>query len=288
MISLTQIESLASRHPQRPAVRDDARTLTWQQYRDAVRVEVRKMSHALPHADEVVLAWAEPSVEYVVAASALTTLGIPQVAVMPSDPYGAVQVKSEILRPTAVLDLGGEQPVPAEVRVVTRALLDSFGEERAPQVPVRPVLGFGFTSGTSGPPKLVVRHTSGEVRRRATMTALFGFTCDDSFLVTVPLAHASGHGWVRTLLAEGACIRLTAAMDGASLRRIVGEERITTSLMVPPVLAEYLDALEAAPSVEPQPLRWVLTGGRHLSQSLVARAHRLLGADVLQDRKSVV
>jgi acyl-coenzyme A synthetase/AMP-(fatty) acid ligase len=144
----------------------------------------------------------------------------------------------------------------------------------------QPFEGLGFTSGTTGAPKLVLRTKSFEARRHQDVTEFFGITADDVYLNTVPLYHASGPGWVRIFATHGATTVIAPSADPAVAAAALAGENVTATLAVPPTLAAMLDYCEDHVTGKPARLRWVVTGGRHVSPDLVARSARLLG-DVL-------
>jgi acyl-coenzyme A synthetase/AMP-(fatty) acid ligase len=143
-----------------------------------------------------------------------------------------------------------------------------------------PFEGLGFTSGTTGAPKLVLRSKSFEARRQQDVTDFFGITPDDVYLNTVPLYHASGPGWAKIFLTHGATVVVVGQNDPASVLRALTTEGVTATLAVPPTLQALLDHIDAQPTVPPVALRWVVTGGRHVSGGLIEQSRRLLG-DVL-------
>jgi acyl-CoA synthetase (AMP-forming)/AMP-acid ligase II len=144
-----------------------------------------------------------------------------------------------------------------------------------------PFQGLGFTSGTTGNAKLVLRSRSFEAQRQRDVTELIGVSAEDVYLNAVPLSHASGPGWARVYATAGASIVLTGHDDPAALAAALAAEQVTATLLVPPVLATVLDHLEAHPQLRLAALRTVVTGGRHLHPTLVQRSRERLG-DVLR------
>lgn len=284
MITQPQIIASALENPSRIALRDDSKQLTWKEYELCVDLVKRRLLEIFgTENNQVILAWTDPSVEFIVLCSALATLGIPWVGISPTEDTEIAKIKADVLEPNCIIDLQGNRPVLSnEATVISNDIFATTNLLALSTTNEQPRLNtfqsFGFTSGTSGIPKLAVRTKASESRRRATMIRLFGFCPDDSFLVTVPLAHASGHGWARTLLSVGASVRVTNDHSAKNLVRIIHSENITTTLMVPPTLASYL--AETTPE-EARTIRWVLTGGRHISKRLVDNAKEKLGNNVL-------
>lgn len=141
----------------------------------------------------------------------------------------------------------------------------------------QPFATYCFTSGTSGTPKMVIRNFSFEERRLTALVDQFAFGPDDVHLVTVPLYHSSGPGWARVFLALGGRIVLCPEGDGADMARLIRTEGVTTSLMVPPVLASLVSHPDSQDLAATSRLRFVLSGGRQLNRWLIGRAWERLG-----------
>ncbi len=299
----TIIEHAAAR-PQAVALAADTGQLSWAEYAEQVRALSAWLTTRLSAADHpraVVMAPATPAT--VVATSALATLGIPWVGldataapdrvraqIAAVSPAVAVVDSSRTPLPDAdrnalglpdgvvVLDLAGSStPGGVANQPVGTPLVEAIGYAGpAASWQKPPFLALGFTSGTTGTPKLVLRRRASEARRLAMLEETFGFGPADTHLVTVPLSHASGHGWARVFLAVGATVVLGDADPVANLARMRAWA-VRTTLMVPPVLDRFLTAAGAAPEVALPHLRFLLTGGRHLAPAVVRRCHRRFG-----------
>jgi acyl-coenzyme A synthetase/AMP-(fatty) acid ligase len=94
----------------------------------------------------------------------------------------------------------------------------------------------------------------------------------------MPLSHASGHGWARTFLTAGATV-VIGKPDSEAIASRITEGAITATLLVPPVLEEVIATLirDHPRSQVPTQLRFLLTGGRHVATSLVAKTFRVFG-----------
>lgn len=136
--------------------------------------------------------------------------------------------------------------------------------------------GLGFTSGTTGPPKLIVRSRSFDVRRAEQVQGLFAISADDVYLNAVPLSHASGSGWAKVFARAGASVVLCGDQRPETLAQAVAAEKPTATLLVPPVLAALNTYLEQAP-VDTGSLRLVVTGGRHISPKLLSNTEANIG-----------
>ena len=145
------------------------------------------------------------------------------------------------------------------------------------QLPIRPYRAMGFTSGTSGAPKPVLRDTPFDQRRFAYFTNRFGFSNADRFLSIMPLYHAAGNGWLRLFLSLGASIYIDNYDSPGELKRVLETERCSASVMSPIMLSELVDAFPESSRTALPSLRWLLIGGKHLTSSLKLRALSVLG-----------
>lgn len=147
---------------------------------------------------------------------------------------------------------------------------------RTPLVP-RPFRSIGFTSGTTGVPKLVLRHGSFDQRRFAYFSQRYGFSGQDKFLSIMPTYHAAGNGWMRLFLSLGASIHICPAHAEADWLRMMAKSGITASVMTPVLLTRLLDQARQSPEQLAPHLRWLLVGGRHFAPALKLRAIHALG-----------
>ena len=173
---------------------------------------------------------------------------------------------------TLLLDLAPA----AEPRGPAHAWADALAgmsAERAWRRP--PYRALGFTSGSTGVPKLFVRSSKSEDQRQAYLRR-HGIGPASRFLVTSPLAHASGHVWAAAALSLGAQVVLGAGTPD-ELVDLVAERRIGAGFFVPPALEAFVAAAAARPEADLAGLRLVLTGGRHLSPRAIRQAARRLG-----------
>lgn len=282
MITLRQINNYADKIGNKTSIIDDNHSLTWKDYATLVDQRSKQLA-SLVTKDATALVWTDPTIDLIICASALATLGIPWVGLSPSESENSCRQKASILNPSIVIDLPGCRPIihPRATLITNEYFSCDFPESESLAHYKQPKFrSFGFTSGTSGQPKLAVRTESFENRRLSTMQRFFHFTPDDTFLETIPIAHASGHGWIRTLLASGASIRLTKETTSKNISEIIINERITTSLMVPPTLNSVIKFFEECRR-KPTSIRWILTGGRHITNDLVSRSEKVFGRDAL-------
>ncbi|MCW3848017.1 AMP-binding protein [Sphingomonas sp. LB-2] len=182
-----------------------------------------------------------------------------------------------------------DAPVPgmemlSEARVWTlEALLEAHGapcewgdfDEEAPA-------GLCYTSGTTGSPKGVVyTHRSNYLHTlRALQADAVALTPSDTLLLAVPMFHANGWGLPFAAPAVGTKLVLPGrVIDGASLARLIRDERVTIAVGVQTVWLGLIDHLERTGETLPS-LRRVLIGGSTCPEALLRRLEDRLGAEV--------
>lgn len=303
MIPLPVIDDHAARHPDAAAIIDDLGSTTWSSYADRVRLVSEALVARLdPDSDNRAVLIGKNRADYVIVASALASLGVPWVGLDPlGDPDVINHQVSEVAPTVIVSTPAGYSMIADTVAALAHPPLlagfsgDASGafsfaatrpstlhNDPAGQSTWRrpPFLALGFTSGTTGLPKLVLRTTPSEQRRSETLVDRYRFGRGDTHLVTVPFSHASGHGWARLFLAVGATVVLTDDPEPSRLVTLAAAHRVRTTLMVPPLLAEFVAAAEDSPSADLSALRFVLTGGRPMYPRVLRRALARLGSVV--------
>lgn len=142
--------------------------------------------------------------------------------------------------------------------------------------------GLCFTSGTTGAPKGVTyTHRSNYLHTIHLLQAdVIGLTAKDVVLVAVPMFHANGWGLAFAGPATGARLVLPARdQDGASLARLINEERVTVAAGVATVWLGLVDHLERTGGSVPS-LQRILLGGASVPQALMDRIETSLGVIV--------
>lgn len=142
--------------------------------------------------------------------------------------------------------------------------------------------GLCYTSGTTGQPKGVLfTHRSNSLHTlRALQADAVGLTARDVLLLAVPMFHANGWGLPFAAPAVGAKLVLPGRnLDGASLAKLIRDERVTLAVGVQTLWLGLVDHLgkvgEALPSLER-----VLIGGSSCPESLIRRLESRLGVRV--------
>lgn len=142
--------------------------------------------------------------------------------------------------------------------------------------------GLCYTSGTTGKPRgALYTHRSNYLHTlRALQADAVALTGEDSLLVGVPMFHANGWGLPFAAPAVGAKLVLPGRnTDGASLARLMREEKVTVAAGVQTVWLGLMDALDETGEDLPD-LKRVLIGGSKCPLALIERMEQRLGAEV--------
>lgn len=181
---------------------------------------------------------------------------------------------------------GAVQPAPASERVRIWRMEDLLGQHGAAMpwggFDENAPAGLCFTSGTTGAPKGVTyTHRSNYLHTTHLLAAdVVGITARDAVLVAVPMFHANGWGFAFAGPAAGAKLVLPGRnQDGASLARLINDERVTVAAGVATVWLGLVDHLEQTGGEVPSLAR-VLLGGSSVPQALMDRLEARLGVTI--------
>ena len=203
--------------------------------------------------------------EYLVSHSGASTI---LVEAELADVVLAARPRLSRVGPGAIIAVGGTRP---ELRsydeIVERGpidVVDADGEDSAVVI---------YTSGTTGKPKGAVRRFASEqMLGFAQMVAELPLRTDDRHLAVCPLYHSTAFAFTSLTLVLGGTVVIEPKFDAERALARIAEERITTSAMVPTMLARILALpAEVRRRYDTRSLRAVLSGGAPLSGAL-ARA----------------
>ncbi len=278
----------AQLHPHRPAVKDLHRSLTYAQLEErANRLANAFAGLGLGKGDRVAI-YAYNCVEWMEIYAACAKSGVvavpvnfrltaPEVRYIVEDCGAAVllvgadlvevvaSLRADLpLRPAAYVQIGGER-LHAGFRDYEDLL--SFGSPRRPRTKVRPedTWTIMYTSGTTGRPKGAIRSHRSYALFYLLNAVEFGFGREDVGLAVMPLCHVNSvfYGFVFTYLGASMCVYDRRSFDPEHLLRVLAEERITFTSLVPTHYTMLLD--------QPASVRNALDL-RHVSKLLVSSA----------------
>ncbi len=132
-----------------------------------------------------------------------------------------------------------------------------------------------YTSGTTGQPKGAVRSQRRVMECTVFGMVEFGFTPSDRFFAVSPFFH--GVTFLPLMvLTRGGSVRVASKFNAEDAVRILHDERITASFMVPTMVAALLDLAEGR-ELQQLDLRVLVTGGAPVPKPLKQRTGDMLG-----------
>lgn len=211
-----------------------------------------------------------PRGESVLRLWALIELGIPFVPLHPA--WSAVQRRNVLEETRAALLPSGPEDASSPLDASPSTGAADLGRTATPDTPLAVV----FTSGSSGLPKgAVLSHRAFWSSAMASRAAL-GWTNQEVFYLSLPLAHIGGLSIVTRSAVFGGCVVLPAAgygrgFDPASFVARCSETRASVVSLVP----TQLHRLCGAGLPAPRDVKCVLLGGAHAPVALVEAGLRL-------------
>jgi acyl-CoA synthetase (AMP-forming)/AMP-acid ligase II len=299
------LRQAAARHRDHPAYVDGERRVTFGQLLDKVRATAAGYVAAGLQPGGRVCVWAPNSVDWVVAALAVTYAGGALVPVNSRytgheaadivDRTGAavVVVADGFLGRTQVADLRAASElgsVKEVVDIADLAVLAEHGagvaaaevEARADAVAADDVADILFTSGTTGRSKGVLSAHRQTVGVADAWGSLGGVTADDRYLVVNPFFHSFGYkvGIVTGLL-TGATLYPLATFDLDQTMRLIQDERITVLPGAPTIYQSLLNA-PSRHEFDLSSLRLAVTGAAVVPVVLIEQMRSVEGLDIDQ------
>jgi acyl-CoA synthetase (AMP-forming)/AMP-acid ligase II len=253
------IAANAARHPQRPALVEGERSLTWEEFSRARN----RLAHSLaalgigPGQHAVV--WAHNSVEYLLAGAAVRALGavgVPMNHRLTGDEVAYILDNSDA---TAVFVGDAFAPMAERVREGARvkhwitlgadrrpwaeplADLLARGSDAAPAAP--PAVGGSmiYTAGTTGKPKGALRRVTDPA---AVLPRLAELGCLDPahvHLVAGPMYHSAPGSFAVYAHMLGNTVVVMPKFDAEQALRLIERHRCTTTFMAPTLLKRIVD-----------------------------------------------
>ncbi|WP_294328163.1 AMP-binding protein [uncultured Sphingomonas sp.] len=180
-------------------------------------------------------------------------------------------------QPPLLLAIDGAAAVDALDALVQPGAHAAWGgfDERTPS-------GLCFTSGTTGRPKGVTyTHRACFLHTLRSLQAdVMAITAADRVLAAVPMFHANAWGLPFAVPAVGATLVLPGrSTDGASLARLIADERVTIAVGVPTVWLGLVEHLDSHGGEVPS-LKRIIVGGAPMPPALMERLERRLGVRV--------
>ncbi|MEO5874964.1 MAG: AMP-binding protein [Streptosporangiaceae bacterium] len=138
-----------------------------------------------------------------------------------------------------------------------------------------------YSSGTTGKPKGVHITVAGLSAAVDLFGACFELTSDSVSLVPIPYFHIAGAGWALITLARGGTLVQSREPTPQSMLAQLVDHRASHTAMVPAVV-QVMCELPAAADADFSALRQIVYGASPISESLLARAVALFGAEFFQ------
>ena len=298
MIALPRIQDIAAAKGDQPAVVQNDRPISWSEFnRDAVCATHYFLRLQAKLSIRTICAVCGNRYELVVVMAAAASLNITYCGL-------DYTLEGEVL-----LRLFSE--IEADCLIVSGAFLEKFnlggiardaGErfivdvdtppwhdgDIEPSTPVLPSAGcprrlIGFTSGTTGRPKPVLRTTSFDSRRFDFFTVRYGFSSRERHLVTLPFYHAASNGWARLFFGLGGTLVIGPASDPKAILELIQTQGITTLSVNAAVLDAMITLARGLPLAEDANcLKFMLVGGKNLPVTVKRDALRVFGPVVFE------
>ena len=310
-LSIPQLMSSAAlAYDELPAIEDGDVRLSYRQLDQWRRRAARALlALGIGHGERVAV-WAPNHWEWIVAATALHSVGavlVPLNTRMKGAEAGLVLRESGASLLFVIGDflgndypalLDGEELPALRQRVILRgeragalgweaflALADAVGDaqldERQAQVTADDLCDLLFTSGTTGKPKGVMTAHGQNLRLVSDWSEMVGLRQGDRYLIVNPFFHSFGYkaGWLAALM-RGCCILPQAVFDVNVLLERVAAERVTV-LPGPPTLYQSLLAHPRRGDHDLSSLRVAVTGAASVPVEMVRRMRSELGFETI-------
>jgi len=304
------LAATASTYAGLPAIEDGDVRLSYRQLDDARRRAARALlALGVSHGERVAL-WAPNVWEWIVAATALQSVGAVLVPlntrmkgaeaalVLRESGASLLFVMSEFLGIDFPALLDDEELPALRQRVILRGsreravdwpsflaladdIDDSALEQRQAAIHADDLCDLLFTSGTTGKPKGVMTAHGQNLQLVRDWSEMVGLRKGDRYLIVNPFFHSFGYkaGWLAALM-RGCCILPQALFDVPLLLQRVAAERVTV-LPGPPTLYQSLLAHPRRSEFDLSSLRVAVTGAAAVPVEMVRRMRSELGFETI-------
>lgn len=263
--------------PHAIALEDGSATLTYLQLRERVDGLTARLVRKGIRPGNVVSALLPNSCDCIVAVLAAARAGATFCPLNPRFTARELVRLMRVAKPRAVLVDCDRHPAlsdPALLELCREGLIVQLdADEASPIVPLPSVdpadfFSLMFTSGTTGEPKGALATHAARMTWISSGISEYGVTRDDFYLSAMPLVHSAGLTLALIHLEAGARVRIMPRFDAKAFLRLISDQKITSALAVPTMLAMLLTELDdGCGKYELSSLRRLITCGAPLSQT---------------------
>jgi len=292
------IRSAAARTPDKVAITESARTLT---YRELVRRIDRVANLAcgglgLVHGERAAILLPN-CMEYIELVAGLSSAGVACATIGPAAAPPEIRFICEdagarVLFVAAELEEKARGAVPPCVeRVIVvgpeyEALLARAADTPCPvEVTEHDVFSVPYTSGATGRPKGVMLSHRGRVLACYAMAAEHGcYGPDDNAVATTPMFHGAGFLMALVPIFFGGAVEILPRFDVERLIATIARNRATSAYMVPTHFAALFALGESVRRYDVRALKAVISGTAPLAQAVKPRIIEFFGEGKLYER----
>jgi acyl-CoA synthetase (AMP-forming)/AMP-acid ligase II len=137
-----------------------------------------------------------------------------------------------------------------------------------------------YTSGTTGLPKGVMHTHDTVMWAMLTIAATADTRYADRYLISLPMFHVGALAPVLGNVYKGSTQIILKAFDPKLSWQLIGDEKVTTTLMVPAML-QFMLATYDKDAYDSSTLRWVMSGAAPVPVTLI-KAYEAMGIEIHQ------